>query len=494
MPISLKCNFSAFRTRGSGKTQSSGDTPNSAPNFTSNEARQTTELNNHVDNALISARLRKIFHTKNPRHAPLSTKKLIRITRNSVNDFENFDLEKQNSLLHYAQKKNEEYLPKKTPHGEELAIPKDHALFSGITIDEPRLRRTGTGKGSWFLSLRLDSLGEGGFGQVNRGLVLNQKSSSDNQQYGLKFEPVAVKEILKVNIAKQEAAKMRELNKLKSDYLIKYIGSQQTTYSGLAIFELARRRKIFSAEQIEKVTEPSSMLVLELAPHGNAKEIANKIRNSTLPESEKLRLLRTMILHIAKGVKAMHDAGWGHCDIKETNVMLGSDGRFKLCDFGVSINTKNGATPALKVRAGTHGYFAPELNDKNQLQQGCNAQSADMYSLGKTIVALYKSIVPSIFTDLPISDPLLMITQDNYLCSPNPSDRPSINYVLSNQFFLQGTYEPSELLNKLASEGIISKSTAFREHLSINSFDYYLGSTGGLKGKIKRFMCKGRME
>ncbi len=92
-----------------------------------------------------------------------------------------------------------------------------------------------------------------------------------------------------------------------------------------------------------------------------------------------------LTLQICGGLRKAHDAGIVHRDIKPTNIMIGSDGRPVLLDFGLATIegedklTKTGST------MGTLGYMSPE-----QVQSPKDVDGrSDLFSLG---VVLYEMI------------------------------------------------------------------------------------------------------
>ena len=88
-------------------------------------------------------------------------------------------------------------------------------------------------------------------------------------------------------------------------------------------------------------------------------------------------------LQICHAVSAVHKAGLLHRDIKAHNVMLASDGRAVLMDFGTG--RELAGAPACQVSlAGTPLYLAPEL-----LRGGDATIQSDIYSLG---VLLYRMV------------------------------------------------------------------------------------------------------
>ncbi|XP_065847937.1 probable receptor-like protein kinase At1g11050 [Euphorbia lathyris] len=89
---------------------------------------------------------------------------------------------------------------------------------------------------------------------------------------------------------------------------------------------------------------------------------------------------RNIILDVAKGVAYLH---YGvrpaiyHRDIKATNILLDSDMKAKVSDFGLAKQSKEGQSYVTTKVAGTHGYLAPEYALYGQL-----SQKADVYSFG----------------------------------------------------------------------------------------------------------------
>lgn len=77
-------------------------------------------------------------------------------------------------------------------------------------------------------------------------------------------------------------------------------------------------------------------------------------RKGRLEPAEAIPLLR----QIAEGLRAVHAAGVVHRDLKPANVLLATDGRVRLSDFGISCFSSSGESDGLV--AGTPDYMAPE--------------------------------------------------------------------------------------------------------------------------------------
>lgn len=81
--------------------------------------------------------------------------------------------------------------------------------------------------------------------------------------------------------------------------------------------------------------------------------------------------------NLSQGVRAIHDAGFAHFDLKPANIFITEDGHLKIGDFGM-------ATPLPASndidREGDRGYLAPEI------LRGQYDKPADIFALGLIVL------------------------------------------------------------------------------------------------------------
>lgn len=128
------------------------------------------------------------------------------------------------------------------------------------------------------------------------------------------------------------------------------------------------------------------------------------------PGSRPLRELVAILVEVARGLAAVHAAGVIHRDVKPDNIIVGSDGRARLGDFGLARSSRSEAAgdaprgehagtstneapratavvtagqPAATAIAGTPAYMAPEV-----MRGGPATAASDQFALGVTAYEL----------------------------------------------------------------------------------------------------------
>ena len=115
-------------------------------------------------------------------------------------------------------------------------------------------------------------------------------------------------------------------------------------------------------------------------------------RQPLLPLSDAARL----VVQIASALDAAHAQGIVHRDVKPENILLDSDGKAHLTDFGIARDMDflrqtgtNRTLAATGLPVGTPEYMAPE-----QLRATLVDQRADVYALGAVLYELMTGVAP----------------------------------------------------------------------------------------------------
>ena len=124
--------------------------------------------------------------------------------------------------------------------------------------------------------------------------------------------------------------------------------------------------------------EGQPFIVLEYFAHSIGAFIGESYRVESPSRIISIAKTRSYLVQALKGLERLHFAGIVHRDIKPFNLMLTSDDRIKIIDFGLSRvrGEEKMAIPGMQV--GSPYYAAPE-QEKNPLQADGRA---DLFSLG----------------------------------------------------------------------------------------------------------------
>lgn len=184
-------------------------------------------------------------------------------------------------------------------------------------------------------------IGEGAYATVYKALI--ESSDTEGQ--------VAVKRVDKIPDWNTESIILSQLTHMN---IISWIGCYETPNYGYIITEYVAGSDLFDTI----------------------------VEYKCLSES----LTKSIFIKVLSAVKYLHDNGYAHLDIKPENILVGTDGRIKLVDFGFS---KQAFNQPLTKRSGSPEYVSPEIiQGKPYIPNPC-----DIWALGVTLyLTLYGSL------------------------------------------------------------------------------------------------------
>lgn len=117
-------------------------------------------------------------------------------------------------------------------------------------------------------------------------------------------------------------------------------------------------------------------LSMELVDGGDLASLLKRV--GRLPRERGLEIAR----QLCAGLAAAHDKGVLHRDLKPANVMIDSEGKVRLTDFGLA--GLEGGFEGKEIRSGTPAYMAPEALAGEEV-----TQRSDIYALGLLLSELF---------------------------------------------------------------------------------------------------------
>lgn len=214
---------------------------------------------------------------------------------------------------------------------------------------------------NWYIK---EELGRGATGVVYR---IEAKRENRTDVSALKIEPIVADDAIYVDEVKRREYLDRKRKEAENETAIMY---KLRSSPNIVLYE---------DESIKPLIVDNKQIGYYIMIRMECLDCLQKqMRQKRFDTSEKNVL--KMAIDIGSGIKAAHELGVIHRDVKPGNFFVSDNGTYKLGDFNIS--KKSVSTRSF---AGTEGYIAPEIYTARYGSDGYTKQ-ADIYSFG---ISLY---------------------------------------------------------------------------------------------------------
>ena len=279
---------------------------------------------------------------------------------------------------------------------------------------------------------RKNELGKGAYGKC---FLL--ECLEDNKEYAGKI-------INKEKLIKNESKK---INKEDDQIIIKY---KEDIYSEIRIHQKLNHPNIVKFHKRFEDNE-NVYILLEYCKNSDLQKLLNKRKH--LKEIE----VQYYINELIKALKYLHlNEKLIHRDLKPTNIFITENMEVKLGDFGLALEINEKEEEKLKSICGTPNYMAPEIYTKKY------SFEVDIWSLGIIMYQLIfgqspfnmrkgnKEHINKLINknyDFPEDIKISPCAKDliKQILEPDPKRRPSLDQILTHDFFNLGKEIPKSL-------------------------------------------------
>jgi len=137
------------------------------------------------------------------------------------------------------------------------------------------------------------------------------------------------------------------------------------------------------ARAVSRLAHPNVVPVFEADDHdGQPYLVFEYVGGPTLAQARRSRPAWptheavALMIGVLDALSAAHEQGIVHRDLKPSNIMLGTDGRPRVMDFGIAARVPDGQSPVDSRIVGTPGYLSPEAARGDAPDPGMDVFSA----------------------------------------------------------------------------------------------------------------------
>jgi eukaryotic-like serine/threonine-protein kinase len=235
--------------------------------------------------------------------------------------------------------------------------------------------------------------------------------------------------------------------------------------------EVARQRAVREAQLAARLHHPNVVtiydivedddrpcIVMELVPFRSLRQVLAE-DGPVFPEQA-----ARIGLCVLAALRAVHEAGVVHRDVKPANILLGPEGRVVLADFGIAKAADSPALTASGVLVGSPSYLAPE-----RARGGKAGPAADLWALGASLFAAVEGRPP--FERDGVLASLTAVVADELDPAPHAGRLlPVIERLLDKDPATRLDIDQAEqLLLPIASEGVLpAEHIPLEDHIPLD--------------------------
>lgn len=226
------------------------------------------------------------------------------------------------------------------------------------------------------------ALGAGGMGQVYRGVRVDTRTGDRR--------PVAIKFLFEDLPANAIERSRREASiRIQSENLVEMYGFIEVPDPQTGVTHYHVVSELLEGVMLYDLLESGTFTDKLGREVPLAKELAQ------LRQSHPQEFATTIVKSVLSGVMAMHDRGFIHRDIDPSNIMITTEGRIKLIDYGIAKQIRGVRQEASLTSTGNFmgkaAYAAPELVTGDVPHQN---ETTDIYAIGIMLFQLLTGHLP----------------------------------------------------------------------------------------------------
>lgn len=208
----------------------------------------------------------------------------------------------------------------------------------------------------------------------------------------------------------------------------------------------ARRLRKLKNEHIVKVHDlfEENGTAYYVMDYVDGENFAERLKRTGKPLTE--QEVRNILPQILDALKAVHNAGIWHLDLKPANIMVDKAGIVKLIDFGASkqLNAQKGGATTSTAITYTNGYAPREQMEQNYDKFG---PWTDIYALGATLYNLLTYKRPPLPTDIDDD-----ISEDKHEALPFPESVGGLRFLVLQMMRTNRSQRPQDITAIIEAE------------------------------------------